>query len=462
MNIAVIGTGYVGLVSGACFAEFGTNVTCVDNDPKKIEDLLKGKMPIYEPGLDALVARNVAAGRLKFTTDLAEAVKENLVLFICVGTPQDHDGRADLSYVLGVAGEIADAMNGYKVIVTKSTVPVGTGEKVEKIVSERCKGYPFSVASNPEFLREGAAIEDFMRPNRVVIGTEDDQAAAILQDLYRPLYLIEAPVISMRRRAAELVKYASNAFLAVKISYINEICDLCEKVEVDVHDVARGMGLDRRIGSKFLHPSPGYGGSCFPKDTRALLATATEYDAKMKIIDAAVHVNDIRPKLMVEKIKTALGGSVEDKTIALLGLAFKPNTDDVRESAALKIAAQLIKEGADVRSFDPAATECAVKAGYKGTCCTDEYDACKGANAMVVLTEWNQFRNLDLKRVKTLLTAPLIVDLRNVYDPKVVKELGFDYIGLGRGYKPKAAEAPKKAVKAKETRADAKQHRAHP
>jgi UDPglucose 6-dehydrogenase len=433
VNIAMIGTGYVGLVSGACFAEFGTMVTCVDIDEGKIEALNSGEVPIYEPGLQALVARNLAAGRLRFTTDLEAAVRDSLVLFIAVGTPQDPHGRADLSSVLRVARSIGQAMDGYKVIVTKSTVPVGTGDQIEQIIQEEAREpHHFSVASNPEFLREGAAIEDFMRPNRVVIGSDDEQADAILKDLYRPLYLIETPIVSTSRRAAELIKYASNAFLAVKISYINEMADLCEEVNVDVHDVARGMGLDRRIGPKFLHPGPGYGGSCFPKDTRAILATAEEFGTPLEIISAAVRVNEARPDRMVEKIREAMGGEVRGRTIALLGLAFKPNTDDVRESAPLRIAASLIGAGAKVQAFDPVAMETARAAGFEGECCADEYSACQGAHALVIGTEWNQFRGLHLDRVKAALAEPVVVDLRNVYEPARMRRSGFRYAAVGR------------------------------
>jgi len=408
MNIAVVGTGYVGLVSGACFAEFGTHVTCVDNDEQKVEALQNGRIPIYEPGLEQLVSRNVAAGRLQFTTGLAGAVRDNLVVFITVGTPQDPHGRADVSSVMNVAAAIADVMTGYKVIVTKSTVPVGTGDRVEALIRERLKtDHPFSVASNPEFLREGAAIEDFMRPNRVVIGTEDEHARAILEDLYRPLYLIETPIVSTRRRAAELIKYASNAFLAVKISYINEMADLCEKIDVDVHHVARAMGLDRRIGAKFLHPSPGYGGSCFPKDTRAILATAEERGSPLRIIGAAVEVNTRRPAAMVEKIRAALGGELRGRTIALLGLAFKPNTDDVRESAALKIAMELTNQGATVKAYDPVAMERAGAAGFAGEFASDG-------------------------RVREALAEPVMVDLRDVYEPADMADKGFRYTAVGR------------------------------
>lgn len=433
MNIAIVGTGYVGLVTGTCFAEFGTRVTCVDIDERKIQQLRRGEIPIYEPGLDALVARNTAAGRLRFTTDLAEAVRDNLAVFIAVGTPQDPHGRADVSSVMTVAEQVAQHMDGYKVVVVKSTVPVGTGDRVEAILRERTGGkIPFSVASNPEFLREGAAIEDFQRPDRVVIGVEDEQSAAILEDLYRPLFLIETPILRVRRRAAELIKYAANAFLAVKISYVNEMADLCEGLGVDVHDIAKGMGLDRRIGRKFLHPGPGYGGSCFPKDTRAILAMADENASRLSIIDAAVRTNDARPARMVAKIAAALGGELSGRTVALLGLAFKPNTDDVRESPALAIAAGLEAAGCAVRAFDPAALETARASGFTGTGCADEYTTCEGADALVIATEWNQFRNLDLERIKRLLKQPVLIDLRNIYEPEDMHEKGFRYTAVGR------------------------------
>jgi UDPglucose 6-dehydrogenase len=433
VNIAVIGTGYVGLVSGACFAEFGTHVTCVDIDERKVEALRRAEIPIYEPGLEQIVRRNVAAGRLEFTTDTAAAIANNLVIFVCVGTPQDPHGRADVSSVLRVASDIAAKINGYKVIVIKSTVPVGTGDRVEALIrQESGNRHPFSVASNPEFLREGAAIEDFLRPNRVVIGCEDSQAAAILQDLYRPLYLIQTPMVVTARRSAELIKYASNAFLAVKISFINEVADLCETLSVDVHDVARAMGLDQRIGRLFLHPGPGYGGSCFPKDTRALLATAEEQATPLRIVAAAVKANDLRPARMVEKIRAILGGELAGKQVALLGLAFKPNTDDVRESAALSIATQLIQAGARVRAFDPAAMSTARQAGYDGEEAPDEYRACEGADVLVLATEWNQFRNLDLDRIGRSLRQPNVVDLRNVYERSEMERRGFRYDAVGR------------------------------
>jgi UDPglucose 6-dehydrogenase len=433
VNIAVIGTGYVGLVSGACFAEFGTHVTCVDIDERKVEALRRAEIPIYEPGLEQIVRRNVAAGRLEFTTDTAAAIANNLVIFVCVGTPQDPHGRADVSSVLRVASDIAAKINGYKVIVIKSTVPVGTGDRVEALIrQESGNRHPFSVASNPEFLREGAAIEDFLRPNRVVIGCEDSQAAAILQDLYRPLYLIQTPMVVTARRSAELIKYASNAFLAVKISFINEVADLCETLSVDVHDVARAMGLDHRIGRLFLHPGPGYGGSCFPKDTRALLATAEEQATPLRIVAAAVKANDLRPARMVEKIRAILDGELAGKQVALLGLAFKPNTDDVRESAALSIATQLIQAGARVRAFDPAAMSTARQAGYDGEEAPDEYRACEGADVLVLATEWNQFRNLDLDRIGRSLRQPNVVDLRNVYERSEMERRGFRYDAVGR------------------------------
>ena len=433
MNVAMVGTGYVGLVTGACFAEFGMNVHCVDSDASKIAMLNRGEIPIYEPGLDSLVERNVKAGRLTFSSDLARAVKESLAVFIAVGTPQDaHHGRADLSFVFAVAEQIADAMNGYKVIVTKSTVPVGTGARVKAIVAERTKGkHPFSVASNPEFLREGSAIEDFMRPNRVVIGAEDEQAIAILSDLYRPLYLIETPIVVTKLASAELIKYASNAFLAIKISFINEIADLCEKVGADVHAIARGMGLDNRIGRKFLHPGPGYGGSCFPKDTRALLETAREHGAEVKTVSAAVAVNDVRPSKMVGKIREQVE-TIRGAKIGLLGLAFKPNTDDLRESAPIAIARELIEGGATVRAYDPVGMPGARAMGLEAVFCDNEYDAATGVDALVLATEWNQFRSLDLDRLKSLMRKPVIVDLRNIYEPAEVRGRGFRYTGIGR------------------------------
>jgi UDPglucose 6-dehydrogenase len=434
MNIAVVGTGYVGLVTGACFAEFGNHVICVDKDKPKIDRLLQGEIPIYEPGLEPLVERNVKAGRLNFTTDLASAVQDSLVVFIAVGTPQGSEGRADLSFVKEVARSIAANLNAYKVVVTKSTVPAGTGKMVRETIEEhKSEDHLFSVASNPEFLREGSAIEDFMRPNRVVLGTEDEQAAAILQNLYRPLFLIETPILVTSVVTAELIKYASNAFLATKISFINEMADLCEKVDADVHAVAKGMGLDRRIGSKFLHPGPGYGGSCFPKDTRAILELARDQDTDLKIVSAVIAVNDERADKMVDKIRGQVGGSLEGKVLAILGLTFKPNTDDLRESPAIAVMERLLSEGAKVRVFDPVGMDLARKTERTGVAyAEDEYEACTGADALVLATEWNQFRSLDLNRIGGALRSRVLIDLRNIYEPESMKNLGFQYVGIGR------------------------------
>ncbi len=434
MNICVVGTGYVGLVTGACFAEFGNPVICVDNVEEKIEALKQGKIPIYEPGLEDLVERNVKAGRLKFSTDLAESVRDSLVAFIAVGTPQGNDGRADLSFVRDVARTIGENLNSYKVVVTKSTVPAGTGKMVRQIIEEhRKEEHAFSVASNPEFLREGSAIEDFMRPNRVVLGTEDETAAAILQDLYRPLYLIETPIVLTDVVTAEVIKYASNAFLATKISYINEMADLCEAVGANVQTVAKAMGLDGRIGPKFLHAGPGYGGSCFPKDTRAILELAKDEGVDLRIVRSVIDVNDSRPPRMAQKILTAMGGDIEGKTICLLGLTFKPNTDDLRESPAMAILQRLLDMGAKVRVYDPVATAIVAKQPQPGVAyCADEYEAAEGAEALVLATEWNQFRGLDFDRLKQLLARPLLIDLRNVYKPESVRERGFEYICVGR------------------------------
>jgi UDPglucose 6-dehydrogenase len=434
MNICVVGTGYVGLVTGACFAEFGNTVTCVDKDRSKIDVLNQGKLPIYEPGLEALVRRNVHAERLLFRTELAPAIRDALVVIIAVGTPQGDDGRADLSFVHDVAKTIGENLDSYKVIVTKSTVPAGTGRAVRSIIEQHRKGsHPFSVASNPEFLREGAAIEDFMRPNRVVLGTEDETAAAILRDLYRPLYLIETPIVTTDVVTAELIKYAANAFLATKISFINEMADLCESVGADVHVVARAMGLDRRIGPKFLHPGPGFGGSCFPKDTRAVVTLAEDRGVDLRIVRAVIAVNQARIPRMLEKIANALGGSVRGRTICLLGLTFKPNTDDLRESPALAVLDGLLEQGAALRVFDPAAMDAmARRAGPHVVCGRDEYDAAEGADALVLATEWNQFRSLDLDRLKGLMREPIVVDLRNVYEPEAMRAQGFRYTGVGR------------------------------
>jgi UDPglucose 6-dehydrogenase len=433
MRVAIIGTGYVGLVSGACFSEFGTEVVCVDQDVGKIERLLKGEMPIYEPGLDALVAKNVEAGRLSFTTDLASSVKGAEAVFIAVGTPMaEGDGHADLTYVYAAAEEIADAIDGYTVIVTKSTVPVGTGREVHRLVSEIIPAHKFDVASNPEFLREGSAIEDFMRPDRVVIGTDSDQPVAVLRQLYRPLYLMETPMLYTKIETAELIKYAANTFLAAKITFINEVANLCEKVGANVQEVARGIGLDGRIGSKFLHAGPGYGGSCFPKDTLALVKTARDFDAPLQIIEAVVQVNEDRKRQMGGKIVAACGGSVKNKTVAVLGLTFKPNTDDMRDSPSLVIVPVLQAEGATVRAFDPQGMEEAKESLTGVVFCRDAYEAMEGADALAIITEWNEFRLLDLERVKGLLSTPLIIDLRNIYNADEIIKAGFDYYSVGR------------------------------
>ncbi|HEX6625517.1 MAG TPA: UDP-glucose/GDP-mannose dehydrogenase family protein [Pyrinomonadaceae bacterium] len=432
MHIAVIGTGYVGLVTGACFAEFGVNVTCVDVDEEKIKQLAEGKIPIYEPGLDQLVARNAQAGRLHFTTDIRLAVEQALVIFLAVGTPPREDGSADLRFIEEAARSVADHMNGYKVIVTKSTVPVGTGERLRRLIREhQGGGHNFGVVSNPEFLREGAAINDFMRPDRVVIGSRDEEAIAIMRDLYRPLYLIDTPVVITSLEAAELTKYAANAFLATKISFINEIANLCDRIGCDVHDVARAIGMDNRIGRKFLHPGPGYGGSCFPKDTTALLSVARDYDSESRIVEAVVEVNRRQREVMVEKIER-LVGDLAGKKIAVLGLSFKPETDDMRDAPAIDIVRALVHRGARVRAYDPVAIEQAKKFLPDIEYAEDEYGAVEGADALVFMTEWNQFRALDLARVRELMRAPKVADLRNIYEPPAMRELGFDYVGVGR------------------------------
>ncbi|MFQ5598800.1 MAG: UDP-glucose dehydrogenase family protein [Nitrospiria bacterium] len=436
MNITIVGSGYVGLVTGACFSELGVSVTCVDKEEKKIDQLQKGVIPIYEPGLEELVKKNVQAGRLSFTTDLGQAIQDALVIFIAVGTPPRGDGFADLSHVEKVAETIADHMNAYKVIVTKSTVPVGTGERLRKIIGSRLKEQlDFDIVSNPEFLREGSAIEDFLHPNRVVIGTKSQQAAAIMKDLYRPLYLIETPMVITDIATAEMVKYASNAFLATKISFINEVANLCEKVGADVQEVAKGMGLDRRIGSKFLHAGPGYGGSCFPKDVSALSKIAKNNGYRFQIIDAVLSVNQNQRLRMVEKIKDTLG-ALEGKRFAFLGLAFKPNTDDMREAPSITIIEALQKMGAEIVACDPAAIEEAGKVLKNVHFVDDPYQAVEGADAMVLMTEWNPYRSLDLNRIKTGLRAPVIFDLRNIYDPKRMAQLGFQYTSVGRPSEP--------------------------
>src|SRR5688572_1139173 len=432
MHIAVIGTGYVGLVTGACFAEFGVDVICVDVDEQKIAQLFKGVMPIYEPGLEQLVAKNTQAGRLKFTTDVSHAIQQSLVIFLAVGTPPMPDGSPDLSYIEAAAGSVADHMNDYKVVVTKSTVPIGTGEHIRELINARKKTKAnFGVVSNPEFLREGAAINDFMRPDRVVIGSRDEEAIAIMKDLYRPLYLIEAPFVITSLEAAELTKYAANAFLAMKVSFINEIANLCDKIGCDVHDVARAIGMDKRIGSKFLHPGPGFGGSCFPKDTRALASVARHYDSSSRIVDAVIEVNQRQGEQMLLKIRK-LVGNLNGKSIAVLGLASKPETDDMREAPAVGIIKHLLEDGAKVSAYDPVAKSEAMKILPEVVYADDEYSAVTGADALVFVTEWNQFRALDMLRIRDLMKSPKIADLRNIYDPEDMREMGFEYVGVGR------------------------------
>lgn len=433
MRLTMIGSGYVGLVSGACFADFGHDVVCVDKDEAKIAALLEGRMPIFEPGLDHLVGSNVAAGRLRFTTNLAEGVKDADAVFIAVGTPSRRgDGHADLRYVHAAAEEIARAVTGFTVLVTKSTVPVGTGDDVERIVREANPSADVAVVSNPEFLREGAAIDDFKRPDRIVIGSGDERATEVMRAIYRPLYLNKSPLIVMTRRGAELTKYAANAFLATKITFINEIADLCEKVGADVQDVARGIGLDNRIGSKFLHAGPGYGGSCFPKDTLALLKTSQDFDAPQRIVEAVVAVNDNRKRAMGRKVIAAMGGDVRGKTIALLGLTFKPNTDDMRDSPAIAVVRTLQDAGAKVRAFDPEGMEQAKLVLENVTYCGGPYEAMEGADGLAITTEWDAFRALDLTRVKSLLGQPVLVDLRNIYPRTDVEKAGLTYYGVGR------------------------------
>ncbi len=434
MNVVMIGSGYVGLVSGACFAEFGANVICVDKDKLKIDALLNGKIPIYEPGLEDLVARNVKSGRLNFSLDLKASVKQADLVFIAVGTPTRRgDGHADLQYVYAAAEEVAMHLNGYTVIVDKSTVPVGTARQVERIIRKTNPKADFDVASNPEFLREGSAIGDFMRPDRVVLGVESPRAEARLRELYRPLNLIEAPIMVTGFESAELIKYASNAFLATKISFINEISQLCEKIGADVHAVAKGMGLDGRIGKKFLHAGPGYGGSCFPKDTLALVRIAQENGASCRIVETVVEVNSAQKARMLQKIRNILGGSEHDKVIAVLGLAFKPETDDMRDAPSLSILPGLIDKGAKIKAHDPASMHEAKKLLPEGVeYCDDIYQAITGADAIVLMTEWNQYRGLDMEKIKSIMKGNKFIDLRNVYDPKTMREQGFDYVCVGR------------------------------
>ena len=437
MKICIVGTGYVGLVSGTCFAEFGVQVVCIDKDEKKIKNLKKGLIPIYEPGLDDLVKKNLNQGRLKFDTKLRPYVNNSDAIFIAVGTPSRRgDGHADLRYVFSVAEEISESINNYSVIVTKSTVPVGTGKKVRDIIKKKNKNVEFDVASNPEFLREGSAINDFMRPDRVVIGCESDKAKKILSELYRPLYLLETPILFTRRETAELIKYAANAFLATKITFINEISDLCEKVGANVSDVSTGMGLDGRIGKKFLHPGPGYGGSCFPKDTLALVKTAKDYRSELNLVQEVVKSNKNRKKNIYKRVKIVLGGSLKNKKITILGLTFKPNTDDMRDSPSLDLIPALLKEGAKLSLYDPEGMPEAKKIFKKYTknisWFNDAYKSMKKSNALIILTEWNEFRALDISKVKKLLYRPIIIDFRNIYNPDELFKQGMEYYSVGR------------------------------
>ena len=433
MRIAVIGSGYVGLVSGACLADFGHDVICVDSNAEKVEALKAGVMPIYEPGLEQIVATNCRAGRLVFSTDLEGPVSQAEAVFIAVGTPSRRgDGHADLSYVYDVARRIAGSVKGFTVVITKSTVPVGTGDEVERIIREANPAADIAVVSNPEFLREGAAIEDFKRPDRIVIGIEDERARAVMTEVYRPLYLNKAPLVFTARRTSELIKYAANAFLAMKITFINEIADLCEAVGSDVQDVAHGIGLDKRIGSKFLHAGPGYGGSCFPKDTLALVKTAQDYGSPLRLIETTVAINDQRKRAMARKVARAIGSDIRGKTVALLGLTFKPNTDDMRESPAIAIVQGLQDSGAKVRAFDPEGMEAAKACLTDVEFGTDPYAIADGADALVLVTEWDAFRALDFARLKKLMNDALLVDLRNVYRRDVIDRHGFRYVSVGR------------------------------
>jgi UDPglucose 6-dehydrogenase len=433
MNICIIGTGYVGLVTGVCLAEFGMNLICVDNDHPKIDLLQQGKVPIHEPLLEDLVRKNLKEKRLRFSTSIQDGVTSSLVIYIAVGTPPKEDGSANLQAVEDVAKEIAQYMDGYKVVVTKSTVPVGTCRRLKQWIQEhQTRPILFDIVSNPEFLREGSAVEDFMRPDRVIIGAESEQAIAIMKDIYSALYLIEAPFVITSLETAEMIKYATNAFLATKVTFINEIANLCEVLNADVHHVAKAMGLDGRIGRKFLHPGPGYGGSCFPKDTRALSKIAHEKGYSFKILDSVIEVNEKQKQRMVEKIKERVG-DLRGKTIGILGLSFKPNTNDIRESSSVAIIQGLLNMGAKIRAFDPAAMEEAKAVFPQLEYGEDAYDVAKGCDALVLVTEWNQFRRLDLHRIKSLLKSPIFIDLRNVYDPEQMKRLGFNYCGIGRG-----------------------------
>jgi UDPglucose 6-dehydrogenase len=433
MRVAMIGTGYVGLVSGACFADFGHNVTCVDKDTGKIAALDGGEIPIYEPGLPELVQTNVREGRLSFATDLSDPVRHADIVFIAVGTPSRRgDGHADLAYVYAAAREIAPLLSGFTVVAVKSTVPVGTGDEVERILRERRPDADVAVVSNPEFLREGAAIRDFKHPDRIVIGVDDERARDAMGELYRALYLNAAPVMFTERRTAELIKYAANAFLATKITFINEVADLCEKVGADVQEVARGIGLDNRIGSKFLHAGPGFGGSCFPKDTLALMKTGQDHEAPLRLVETVVAVNDSRKRAMARKVAAALGGNLRGRTIAVLGLTFKPNTDDIREAPATTLITALQDMGAHVRAFDPAGMEQARVVLDDVTYCEDAYSCAEGADALVIVTEWEQFRALDLDRLRAIMARPLVVDLRNIYRPGEMAKHGITYVSVGR------------------------------
>jgi UDPglucose 6-dehydrogenase len=433
MRVAMIGTGYVGLVSGACFADFGHRVTCVDKDPERITALERGEVPFFEPGLESLVATNVRERRLHFTGTLATAVAQAEVILIAVGTPSRRgDGHADLSYVYAAAREIAASLDGFTVVVTKSTVPVGTGDEVERIIHEVRPDADVAVVSNPEFLREGAAIRDFKHPDRIVVGTGDERARKVIADLYRPLALNQVPMLYTGRRTAELIKYAANAFLATKITFINEIADLCEKVGADVQDVAHGMGLDNRIGSKFLHAGPGFGGSCFPKDSKALVKTAQDHDVSLRILEAVVAVNDKRKRWLVRKVSAALGGSLRGKTIGMLGLTFKPNTDDMREAPSIALITALQDMGATVRAYDPAGMEQAKQVLFGVDYCEGPYACAQGVDALVIATEWEQFRALDLVRLKEIMACPVVIDLRNIYRPDEMAQHGFIYDSIGR------------------------------
>ncbi len=437
MQVTMIGSGYVGLVSGACFSEFGVDVTCVDSDAGKIERLRAGEIPIYEPGLDDLVARNGRAGRLHFSTDIRGAIARSDVVFIAVGTPELEDGSANLDYVFAAAADIADAMQDYTVVVTKSTVPVGTGARLDAWIRERNPKADFDMASNPEFLREGSAIEDFMRPNRVVIGAQAKRAIKRMKELYRPLYLIETPILVTSIPAAELTKYAANAFLATKITFINQIANLCEAVGADVHEVVRGIGLDNRIGRKFLHPGPGFGGSCFPKDTQALARTAQEQGERVTLVEAVITANEAQKERMVAKVRSALDGDLAGKRVGVLGLTFKPNTDDMREAPSLTIIPALLRLGAEVQAFDPEGIEEAKRHLSGLTFAGSAYEACEGADALVILTEWNQFRHMNMERIKRVMKPRadgryVFCDFRNIYEPGAMKKAGFRYYGVGR------------------------------